>query len=205
MTKQQLQAIMPTATPELIDRYYQPILDKTSAAEINTPLRLAHFLTQIGHETGDMHAVSENLNYSSAGLISTWPTLFNVTNAGNYAHKPELIANRAYGGRYGNGPEVSGDGWKYRGRGFIQTTFKGNYLAFEKATGIAVVLNPDVVATNPDICVMTATYFWTSHGLNAIADRDDLKSLRHIVNGGLIGLDDCARRLAVAKQVLGIV
>lgn len=204
ITQTQLKLIMPAATEELTAKYYSAIVDRCAEVHIDTPLRLAHFLTQIGHETGDMHAVTENLNYSANALLATWPSLFNEANVSSYEHKPEAIANRAYGGRYGNGPEDTGDGWRYRGRGFIQTTFKGNYITYQNFSNVDVVSNPDLLVIDPLHCVGSSTYFWSSHHINIFADRDDLKTLRKIVNGGQIGLDDCARRLANAKKVLGI-
>jgi len=206
LTRQQLSAIMPLATPALVDRYYQPILDQTAIAGIDaSPRRMAHFLTQIGHETGDLHAVEECLNYSADGLVRTWPSLFNKTNAVAFARKPEDIANMAYGGRYGNGGRFTGDGWRFRGRGLIQLTFRGNYAAFEKSTGIPVVSDPDIISRDPEVCVRTATWYWTSHNLNPLADNDNLEGIRKAVNGGLIGIEDCKVRLARAKQVLGII
>jgi putative chitinase len=207
LTRDQLAMIMPLATQALLDRYYQPIVDRTSASQINTALRLAHFLAQIGNETGDLHAVEENLNYSAQGLIDTWPTLFNVQNAAAYAHQPEKIANRAYGGRYGNGPEASGDGWKFRGRGMIQLTFKSNYIAYGAHCHLDFVTDPnyDKIAADPNLSVDVACWFWMAHNLNAIADRDDCIGITRVINGGLIGLPQRQARLTTAKRALGII
>ncbi len=199
-----LKEIMPAATNVAIKTYIDSLNKQMEAAAINTFLRMSHFLAQIGHETGDMRAVEENLNYSAEALIRSWPSLFNQGNAEQYAHQPEKIANRAYGNRYGNGPEESADGWRYHGRGMMQTTFKGNYLAFEKATGIQVVENPDLIAIDPDICVATATYFWTSHNLNTLADADDVLGITKKINGGTNGYDDRCLRLERAKLALRV-
>jgi putative chitinase len=206
LPQSRLAAIMPTATPELIDRYYQPIVNQTTAAQINTALRLAHFLAQIGNETGDLRVMEENLNYDVLGLMRTWPSLFDQATAEDCAHQPEKIANRAYGNRYGNGNEASGDGWRFRGRGAIQLTFQGNYAAYGRARNRDFVTgsNSDLIASDPNLCIDVACWYWTSHNLNLPADRDDIISITKSVNGGLIGLAERERRLANAKHVLGI-
>lgn len=161
--------------------------------QINTPLRLAHFLAQCGHESGGFKAVSENLNYGAKGLLGTFKKYFPTeAKALEYERKPEKIANLVYGGRMGNGPEASGDGFKYRGRGYIQLTGKDNYVAFDKVVAEDITANPDLVATKYPL--LSAAWFWNSRGLNALADKGttdaDVTAITKKVNGGTIGLPD---------------
>jgi putative chitinase len=159
---------------------------------ITNNLRLAHFLAQCGHESGGFKAVSENLNYSAKGLLGTFPKYFNAATAAQYERKPEAIASRVYANRMGNGDEASKEGWKFRGRGYIQLTGKSNYTAFAKFAGEDTVANPDLVATKYPLA--SAAFFFNSNGLWAICDRgaDDatVTSVTKRVNGGTIGLAD---------------
>lgn len=161
--------------------------------EINTPLRLAHFLAQCGHESGGFRVVNENLNYSAKGLQGIFRKYFPTPAlAEQYQRKPEKIANRVYGGRMGNGPEASGEGFKFRGRGYIQLTGKQNYTAFAKAIGEDVVANPDLVATKYPLA--SAAWFFHRNGLHKIADGGAtdavVTQVTRRVNGGTIGLAD---------------
>ena len=114
------------------DSVVSQIPDTAAKFNITTPLRLSHFLAQCGHESGGFKALVENLNYGSKGLLGTFPKYFNLTTATQYERKPEMIASKVYGGRMGNGPESTKDGYKFRGRGYIQLTGKDNYTAFDK-------------------------------------------------------------------------
>jgi putative chitinase len=160
--------------------------------EVNTVLRLAHFLAQASHESGGFKLVNENLNYGAKGLLGIFPKYFDATSAAAYERKPEKIANKVYGGRMGNGPEATGDGWKFHGRGYIQLTGHDNYAAFAKAIGEDTVANPDLVATKYPLA--SAAWFWSKNGLNAIADTgavdEVVVKITKRVNGGIIGLDD---------------
>lgn len=161
--------------------------------QINTPLRLCHFLSQCGHESGNFKAVNENLNYGAKGLLGLFKKYFPTEDlAKQYERKPEKIANRIYGGRMGNGPEASGEGYKFRGRGYIQLTGKDNYSAFDKVVADDIVANPDLVATKYPL--LSAAWFWNSRGLNAIADKGasdvEVTGITKKVNGGTIGLED---------------
>ena len=160
--------------------------------EVNTVLRLAHFLAQASHESGGFKLVNENLNYGAKGLLGIFPKYFDATSAAAYERKPEKIANKVYGGRMGNGPEATGDGWKFHGRGYIQLTGHDNYAAFAKAIGEDTVANPDLVATKYPLA--SAAWFWSKNGLNAIADTgagdEVVVKITTRVNGGIIGLDD---------------
>jgi putative chitinase len=161
--------------------------------EINTPLRLAHFLAQCGHESGNFRLVKENLNYSAKGLMGIFKKYFpNEALAKQYERKPEKIANKVYGGRMGNGDEASGDGAKFCGRGYIQLTGKTNYQAFFKSIGADVNTDPTLVATQYPL--LSAAWFFNKNGLHKIADGGAttavVTSITKRVNGGTIGLDD---------------
>jgi putative chitinase len=162
--------------------------------DINTPQRVAAFLAQCGHESGGWTIFEENLNYSAQGLNSTFRKYFpTVESAMPYARKPEMIANKVYGGRMGNGPESSGDGYKYRGRGPIQLTGKDNYRAFAKDMfddWENLFDNPDWVTSDRDFALMSAIWFWNKNKLNVQADAGDIKLMTKKINGGYIGLDD---------------
>ena len=160
--------------------------------QINTPLRLAHFLAQCGHESGGFKATQENLNYSADGLKKIFPKYFPGNIAESYARNPEKIASKVYGGRMGNGGEETKEGYKFRGRGYIQLTGKDNYSSFAKSIGEDTVANPDLVASK--YALASAGWFFSKNGLNAIADKgaDDatVTAVTKRVNGGTIGLPD---------------
>ena len=160
---------------------------------VNTPLRLAHFLAQCGHESGGFRLTQENLNYSAKGLMGIFKKYFPTQAlADAYARKPEKIANKVYGNRMGNGPEASGEGFKFRGRGYIQLTGKQNYTAFDAAVPDDILANPDLVSTKHALA--SAAWFWKKNGLNLIADTGSstevVTKITKRVNGGTIGLAD---------------
>ena len=157
---------------------------------IDTPIKLAHFLAQAGHESAGFKAVQENLNYGAKGLRGIFAKYFPTeAKALEYERKPEKIANLVYGGRMGNGPEASGEGYKYRGRGYIQLTGKDNYTAFSKAIGDDCVANPDLVATKYPLA--SAAWFFT-RCLPKCTDASEaaITAVTKCVNGGTIGLPD---------------
>jgi putative chitinase len=160
--------------------------------EINTPLRLAHFLAQCGHESGGFKAVSENLNYGAAGLSSIFKKYFTPESAKEYERKPEKIANIVYANRMGNGNQASGEGYKFRGRGFIQLTGKDNYAAFDKTVDDDIIASPELVATKYPL--LSAAWFFHKNGLHKIADEGAtdavVTKVTKRVNGGTIGLPD---------------
>ena len=169
------------------------IPDTAKKFEINTPLRLAHFLAQCGHESGGFRLTKENLNYSAKGLMGIFKKYFPTeAKANEYARKPEKIANLVYGGRMGNGPESSGDGAKFCGRGFIQLTGRDNYTAFGKSIGEDVTANPQVVAEK--YALLSAAWFFNKNKLHIMADGGAtdavVTSITKRVNGGTIGLPD---------------
>lgn len=160
---------------------------------VNTPLRLAHFLAQCGHESGGFKFKSENLNYSAEILRKVFPKYFpDIVVAKQYERKPEAIASRVYGGRMGNGPEATKEGFKFKGRGYIQLTGKDNYKAFDATVEDDILANPDLVATKYPL--LSAAWFWNSRKLNAIADQgatdEVVTKITKLVNGGTIGLAD---------------
>ena len=155
-------------------------------------LRLAHFLAQCAHESGNFKAVTENLNYSADGLKKIFPKYFPDNLNESYARQPEKIASRVYGSRMGNGDEASKDGWKFRGRGYIQLTGKSNYSEFDKLVDDDIITNPDLVASKYPL--VSAAFFFNKNGLWAICDKgaDDatVTAVTKRVNGGTIGLPD---------------
>lgn len=174
------------------DTVIAQIPDTAKKFNITTNLRLAHFLSQCGHESGGFKAVSENLNYSTDGLKKVFGKYFPGNLAESYAKQPEKIASRVYGNRMGNGDEASKEGYKFRGRGYIQLTGKANYVSFTKFIGEDCVTNPDLVATKYPLA--SAAFFFDSNKLWAICDKgaDDatVTSVTKRVNGGTLGLTD---------------
>ena len=169
------------------------IPDTAAKFQINTPLRLAHFLAQCGHESGGFRLTQENLNYSAKGLNGIFKKYFPTeAAAAAYARNPQKIANKVYGNRMGNGPESSGEGYKFRGRGYIQLTGKENYTAFGKAIGEDILANPDKVASN--YALLSAAWFFSKNGLHRMADEGAsdavVTKITKRVNGGTIGLAD---------------
>lgn len=174
------------------DAVIAQIPDAASKFNISNVLRLTHFLAQCGHESGGFKVVSENLNYSADGLKKVFPKYFPENLAESYAKQPEKIASRVYGSRMGNGDESSKEGFKFRGRGYIQLTGKSNYTNFAKFIGEDTVANPDLVATKYPLA--SAAFFFNANGLWAICDKgaDDatVTAVTKRVNGGTIGLAD---------------
>jgi putative chitinase len=169
------------------------IPDTAAKFGINTPLRLAHFLAQCGHESGGFRVTSENLNYSAKGLNGIFKKYFPTeAAAAAYARNPQKIANKVYANRMDNGSEASGDGYKFRGRGYIQLTGRANYTLFGKAIGEDIANNPDLVSGK--YALLSAAWFWSKNGLNKLADGGAgdavVTSITKRVNGGTIGLAD---------------
>jgi putative chitinase len=174
------------------DSVISQIPETAAKFNITNNLRLAHFLAQCGHESGGFKAVSENLNYSASGLKNIFAKYFPGNLSESYARQPQKIASRVYGGRMGNGPEETGDGYKYRGRGYIQLTGKQNYTNFAKFIGEDTVNNPDLVATKYPLA--SAAFFFDSNKLWSICDKGadsaTVTAVTKRVNGGTIGLAD---------------
>jgi len=203
---QQVQPVAPTAPiapvgglkldklkGHIPDAVIQMIPDTAAKFGINTPLRLAHFLAQCGHESGGFRATQENLNYSAKGLMGIFKKYFPTEALANaYARQPQKIAAKVYANRMGNGTEASGEGYKFRGRGYIQLTGKENYTAFGKSIGEDMTANPDKVASQ--YALLSAAWFFSKNGLHKMADEGSsdavVTKITKRVNGGTIGLAD---------------
>jgi len=187
------------------EKWLDAVVATCQEFEINTPQRVAGFLSQTSHESGGYTMLTENLNYRAATLAACWPNRFAVLGpdkkpikengklvptavANSIAGKPELIANLVYSSRMGNGPAESGEGWLYRGRGLKQLTGKDNYTRCGAALGIDLVGNPDLLL-EPMAAARSAGWFWKTNNLSAFADANDIKGMTKKINGGLIGYE----------------
>lgn len=186
------------------DLVLNEIPDCAAKFQINTSLRLAHFLAQCSHESGGFKSTQENLNYSADGLNNTFPKYFPGNLADSYARQPIKIGSRVYAGRMGNGDEASQEGYKYRGHGYIQLTGKDNFSAFAKTINDDILANPDLVSSKYPL--LSAAWFWNSRSLNALADNgtsdDVVTEITKKVNGGTLGLDD---RISQFKKFYALV
>jgi putative chitinase len=205
LTKEKLFKMFPNAAKSKLD--LDTLLNAlnhafSDPAGLSTLERRAAFLAQLAHESGEFCLNKENLNYSATGLLKTFKKYFPTQElADQYAKKPEKIANRVYANRMGNGDEASGDGFKFRGRGFLQLTGKSNYLAAGKSIGVDLVANPDYVASSQG-AIDSALWFWKTNSLNSYADRDDIKGMTKVINGGMNGLDERIAFYDRAKSIL---
>lgn len=171
--------------------------------DINTPPRIAAFVAQCAHESGGFKFLKENLNYRAESLVKVWPRHFpDIATAKRYERKQEMIANRAYANRMGNGPEESGDGWKFLGRGLIQLTGRNNYQAFADSIETPIDDIPEYLQTFEG-AVQSACWFWENNNLNKWADTGDIVTLTKKINGGTIGLADRQKHYEHALHVLG--
>lgn len=174
------------------DAVLNQLPDTIAKFNINTSLRLAHFLSQCAHESGNFTITKENLNYSAERLLVIFPKYFTQATAKGYEHNPEKIANRVYASRMGNGNELSGDGYKYCGRGYIQLTGHDNYAAFDKVVDEDILSTPTLVASKYPL--MSAAWFFDSRGLWNICDEgstvDAITHLTRHINGGVLGLKE---------------
>lgn len=202
LMRDDLVAVMPRAA-NAADRL-TPALDAAMARyEIDTPARMAAFLAQLAHESGQLQRWSENLTYRWQRLREVFPKYFRTdADAQAFDRQPERIANRVYGGRMGNGPEASGEGWRYRGRGPIQLTGKDNYRACGADIGVDLVNQPERLET-PEVGCLAAGWFWAKRGLNALADAGDFVAITKKINGGLIGLEEREAFWEQAKAAFG--
>jgi putative chitinase len=170
---------------------------------IDTEQRIAAFIAQCAHESGEFTMIKENLNYRWESLRRTFPKYFPTEElARQYAQKPEAIANKVYANRMGNGDEASGDGYRYSGRGLIQLTGKDNYFWFAESIGISPEEASEYMATFEGAS-QSACWFWETNNLNQWADKDDILTLTKRINGGTIGLEDRIKHYEHAKHVLG--
>jgi putative chitinase len=173
-TKEKLRVVMPRAKPARIDLCWEPLVKAMNKYEINTPLRAAHFVSQVGHETA------------------------------SFLYMEEIADGSKYEGRADLGNTQTGDGKRFKGRGLIQLTGRANYTAYSKDCGEDFVADPAKVATDPFVCVDVAGWYWNRRKINQLADRDDVKAVTKAINGGFNGLDDRMDYLYRAKQVLGL-
>lgn len=200
LTQNQLAQMIPGNT--YVAEWYEALEKLLPDYDINTPQRIAAFIAQCAHESGNFKAIKENLNYQAATLSKVWPSRFPPDVAAQYAHNQEAIANRAYADRMGNGDEASGDGFRYCGRGLIQLTGKSNYQAFADSLQMAVEDVPAYLATFEG-AAQSACWFWESQNLNSWADQGDIEKITRIINGGTLGLEDRTARYQHALQVMG--
>jgi putative chitinase len=187
-----------------VEHWYNALNEILPEYEINTPKRVAAFLAQCAHESGGFKFLKENLNYKAASLRKVFPKYFpNDAIAAQYAGKGEMIANRVYGARMGNGPEETGDGYRYCGRGLIQLTGKDNYSWFAASLDMPVEDVPEYLGTFEG-AVQSACWFWESNNLNEFADKGDILTMTKRINGGTIGLEDRKKHYEHALHIFGV-
>jgi putative chitinase len=200
-TKQQLKEMIPKNP--YVDQWYEAIAEILPEYEITTPQRVAAFLAQCAHESGGFVFLKENLNYKAASLRRVFPKYFpDDAIAAQYAGKGEMIANRVYANRMGNGDEASGDGFRYCGRGLIQLTGKNNYTFFAGSLDIPVEEASEYLQTFEG-AVQSACFFWEQNKLNQWADKGDILTLTKRINGGTIGLEDRIKHYEHALHIFG--
>jgi putative chitinase len=189
---------------QYLDHWFDAITEICPEYEINTPARLAAWLAQCAHESGNFLFLKENLNYKAASLRKVFPKYFpDDTIATRYANKPEMIANRVYANRMGNGDETTGDGFRYCGRGLIQLTGKNNYTFFAGSLDISVEECAEYLQTFEG-AVQSACWFWEQNKLNQYADSGDILTMTKRINGGTIGLEDRQKHYTHALHILGV-
>lgn len=186
------------------DKWVDAFNDILPQYGISNKRRVSAWIAQCGHESMDFNVLEENLNYSASALVRVWPRHFpNIGFAQRYHRNPEAIANRAYRNRMGNGPEESGEGWLYRGRGLIMITGKSNYYNCSKD-----LFDSDILLERPDLLVYphyathSACWFWDKHGLNQLADNDEITRMSKVINGGTNGLQDRLNRYRHCLEIL---
>jgi len=199
-TQDQLQQFLPNN--QHVPHWYEALSKVLPDYDITTVQRVASFLGETYVESAGYTAIQENLNYRPETLMKTWPSHFPTMDIANqYGHHPEQIANRAYAGRMGNGPEESGDGWKFCGRGLIQLTGRANYQAFADSISTPIDQLPDFLQTFEG-CVQSACWFWEANNLNQYADQGAIDHESRIVNGGTLGLQERRAAYERALQIL---
>ena len=202
ITKEQLQSFFEDTDEEIIDSFVEPLNRAMEQFEINNSNRIAMFLAQVGHESGGLKHVKENLNYRAATLLKVFPKYFRDRDPNDYAGKPEKIANLVYSNRMGNGDEDSGDGYKFCGRGLIQLTGRDNYKRFADSMGMDIDEAVSYLQT-PEGAAMSAAWFWNSRRLNDVADAGDVVKATKLINGGTIGLEERTELYEEALKVFG--
>lgn len=202
MTPAQLLKIMPDAGRQA-DVFAAPLTDAMQRFNITGPARQASFLAQIAHESSQLNRMSENLNYRTfERLNAVWPKRFPTPQSTvGYIGNAPALANKVYGGRMGNGPEASGDGYRFRGRGLLQITGKDNYLACGAKIGYDLVAHPEFL-DSPMLAALSAAWFWSANGLNELADKGDQTAVTKRINGGVHGLAQRLAMFELARKVL---
>jgi putative chitinase len=203
LTLDQLKQIVPN-NPH-IEHWHEALCEILPDYDINTPERVAAFLAQCAHESGGFRAIKENLNYRPATLVTLFKKYFDLPTAERYCAMPDkqaAIANKIYANRMGNGPETSGDGYRYCGRGLIQLTGKDNYTRYAQSTEQTVEEASEHLTTFEG-CVQSAAWFWEANNLNQYADTGDILTMTKRINGGTIGLEDRKKHYEHACHVLG--
>ena len=189
--------------PSLVD----PFNETFQRFGIITPAQQASWIGQCGHECGNFRIMEENLNYKAATLLKLFPKTpkrqwgFTPEEAAAYEKQPQKIANRIYSNRMGNRDEASGDGYRFRGSGFLQLTGHSNFYHAGQALGVDFVMQPELVRT-PMYAAQTAGWFWQTHKLNQYADSGDFVTMTKRINGGTIGLEDRIKHINHALHVL---
>jgi putative chitinase len=207
LTETRFAAFLPDA-PD-IPTWTRVLNDAMDRFDVRTLHRVAAFLAQIAHESDEFRRVVENLNYTAKRLMQVWPKRFtSLAKARRYERQPKKLANYVYANRLGNGDEASGDGWRFRGRGLLQITGRGNYRATAQALALPLEDNPELLE-QPGVAALAAAHFWKSRGLNELADDrntdnddEDFVTISVIINGGRTGLESRKRYWARAKAVL---
>lgn len=199
-TQEQLGQML--AGNQYVEHWYNALTQILPDYNINTPQRVAAFIAQCAHESGNFSILHENLNYRAETLSRVWPRLFPPEVAAQYAGQPERIANRAYANRMGNGSEESGDGFKFCGRGLIQLTGHDNYQAFADSLQMNLDDVPAYLQTFEG-AVQSACWFWENNNLNQWADAGDILTLTKKINGGTLGLEDRTKHYNHNLQILG--
>jgi len=197
-----LQATCTKTKTSTLEQFVDPLIDVANYYEITTPERIAGFIAQLAHESGGFNFVKENLNYSAKGLMTTFKKYFPTEElAKQYERKPEKIANRVYANRMKNGPEESGDGYRFCGRGLIQLTGRFNYTNFCKDLGRTIDECVAYIGTTAGAC-SSAGWFWDNNNLNDYCDKHDFIGLTKRINGGTIGLEDRMHHYHIVYSLL---
>lgn len=204
ITVDQLKKMIPGN--EYVTNWHDSMIRLLPSYEINTPRRIAAFVAQCAHESGNFKTLKENLNYKWESLRRVFPKYFSTDEiAKDYASRPnkqEAIANRVYASRMNNGPESSGDGWKYAGKGLIQLTGKHNYQSFADSIDTPIEQVPEYLLTFEG-AVQSACWFWETNGLNKWADVGNIEKVSKLINGGTHGMEDRVQRYNAALRILG--
>jgi putative chitinase len=202
VTFEQLNDFFEDTNEDIIEKYVEPLNEVMEFYEINTPQRISMFLAQVGHESGGLRTIKENLMYSADRLKVIFPKYFRGVDPSGYARNPQKIANRVYASRMGNGDEASGDGYRYCGRGLIQLTGKSNYAAFASDMNMSLE-EATAWLDDPEGAAWSAGWFWDSRELNQWADKGDVVTVTKKINGGTIGLKDRQEHYEAALEIFG--